>query len=123
MCTGGRIKHHLKFNLGRPESTVLFVGYQAEGTLGRQLLNGAHEIRIHHRMWKVHARKEQIHGLSAHADHDDLLRWLGGFERAPTKLFLTHGEEDVSLSLAYTVRSQYGWEVEVPAYGQVNELA
>ncbi len=123
MCTGGRIKHHLKFNLGSPESTILFVGYQAEGTLGRQLLDGAREVRIHGRMIKVHARKEQIFGLSAHADRDDLLRWLGGFHQAPSRLFLTHGEESVSLSFADSVRAELEWSVDVPEYGQTFELA
>lgn len=123
MCTGGRIKHHLMHNLGRPDSTILFVGYQAEGTLGRQLLDGAREVRIHGKMWKVHARTEQIFGLSAHADRDDLLYWLGGFEQAPSRIFLTHGEESVSLSLADSIRAELGLLVDVPEYGQVFELA
>jgi metallo-beta-lactamase family protein len=118
MCTAGRIKHHLRQNIGRPESTIVFVGYQVRGTLGRQILDGNPEVRIHGRHWRVRARIEQIHGFSGHADRGALLRWLSAFKKPPRRLFLTHGEEEAALSLADRVRGQLGWEVEVPEYQQ-----
>lgn len=127
MCTAGRIKFHLRRNITRPESAIVFVGYQARGTLGRQILDGmeegAKEVRIHGRFHPVRARVTQIHGVSAHADRSALLRWLGHFQNPPEHLFLTHGEEDEALSLASDVRKTLGWKVTVPEYQQVVELA
>jgi metallo-beta-lactamase family protein len=123
MCTGGRIKYHLRQNIERPESTILFVGYQAEHTLGRQIVSGAKEVRIHGRTYPVRARVERIDGLSAHADRSGLLRWLSGFTSRPKKLFLTHGEADVAASLATRIRQDLGWEVDVPEYEQAAKLA
>lgn len=122
MCTGGRIKHHLRQNLTRPESTIVFVGFQANRTLGRQILNGDREVRIHGRFWPVRAQIEQISGLSAHGDKDDLLRWLSGNKQPPRAVFLTHGEEDAALSLAQTIKEQLGWQASVPEYQDVVEL-
>jgi len=122
MCTAGRIKFHLRRNIQRPESTILFVGYQAHGTLGRQILDGNPEVRIHGRHHQVKARVEQIHGFSGHADRSALIRWLGYFQSPPERLFLTHGDEDQALSLAERVRGELGWEVGVPEYRQVVEL-
>jgi metallo-beta-lactamase family protein len=122
MCTAGRIKHHLRQNITRPESTLLFVGYQVRGTLGRQILEGNPEVRIHGRQWPVRARVEQIHGFSGHADRGALLRWLSAFRKPPRRLFLTHGEEEGALHLAERVRSDMGWEVDVPEYQQQVEL-
>jgi metallo-beta-lactamase family protein len=118
MCTAGRIKHHLAHNVRRPECTLLFVGFQVRGTLGRQILDGNPEVRIHGRPWRVKARVEQIHGFSGHADRTALLRWLRAFERPPRRVFLTHGEEESSLNLAETIRATLGWEVSVPEYQQ-----
>ncbi|MCP3982170.1 MAG: MBL fold metallo-hydrolase [bacterium] len=122
MCTGGRVKHHLSWNLSRPESTVLFVGYQSEDTLGRQILDGASEVRIFGRRLPVKARLEQIQGLSAHAGRSDLLRWLGKLEAPPRSVMLTHGEERAALSLAENVREQFGHAVSVPKYLDEVEL-
>jgi metallo-beta-lactamase family protein len=116
MCTGGRIKHHLRQNLPRPEATILFVGYQSEGTLGRQILRGDREVRIHGRLWPVRAKVAQISGLSAHADRSGLFRWLSHLRRPPRQLFLTHGEESVALRLADDLRKERGWNVSVPEY-------
>ena len=99
MCNAGRIKHHLRSNISRPESTVLFVGFQAEGTLGRRLVSGEKEVRIHGRAYSVEARIEQVFGLSGHADRTGLLQWLNHFEQPPRKVFLTHGEEHAALAL------------------------
>lgn len=123
MCTAGRIKHHLVHNIQRPESTILFVGFQVPGTLGRQILDGNPQVRIHGRMWRVRAKVAQIHGFSGHADRLALLRWLAGFRIPPRRLFLTHGEEQVSLKLAAQVRESLDWQVSVPEYLQQADLA
>ncbi len=123
MCTGGRIKHHLRQNLPRPESTILFVGYQGQGTLGRQILEGQREVRIHDRLWPVRARVAQLSGLSAHADRSALLKWLGYFRQPPRQLFLTHGEESVALGFAEHLRGTLGWNVSVPEYQECAELS
>jgi metallo-beta-lactamase family protein len=116
MCTAGRIKHHLVHHISRHESTILFVGYQGRGTLGRQILEGKPEVRIHGRNRRVRAQIRQIHGLSGHADRGALLRWLGNLKEPPRRVFLTHGEEEVSLNLASQIDQQMGWPVHVPEY-------
>jgi metallo-beta-lactamase family protein len=116
MCTGGRIKHHLSQHLSRQECTILFVGYQAAGTLGREILDGGSPVRIHGRMHQVKARVERLTGLSAHADRSTLMRWLGLFETPPKQLFLTHGEASAAMSLAENIRQSLGWTVDVPEY-------
>jgi len=123
MCTGGRIKHHLEHHISRPESTILFVGYQARGTLGRQILEGDEEVRIHGRHHRVRARIAEIHGFSAHADQQDLRRWLGNLEAPPRQLFITHGDEDVSRALAEKLQRERNWPVSVPEYQQEWELS
>ena len=116
MCTGGRIKHHLVNNIGRPESTILFVGYQAQGTLGRQILDGAEEVRILGQMCPVRARIAKIGGFSAHADRDELMGWLSGLERPPRGVFLVHGEPVTARRFSDHVHAQTGWPVSVPSY-------
>jgi metallo-beta-lactamase family protein len=122
MITGGRIKHHLIRNITRPESTLLFVGYQAAGTLGRLILDGKPEVRIHGQLYPVRMRVEQILGFSAHADKADLRRWLNHFKQPPKQLFLTHGEEKSILSLSNTIRSMDGWKVIAPKYQEEFQL-
>jgi len=116
MCTGGRIKHHLKHNITRSESTILFVGYQVQGTLGREIVDGTEEVRIHGQMFPVKARIHQIEGFSAHADKDDLLDWLGNLKSPPSKIFLTHGEKEAMLALSGHIKNKYNWTVEIPDY-------
>jgi metallo-beta-lactamase family protein len=116
MCTGGRIKHHLVHNISRPESTILFVGHQAVGTLGRQIVDGAEEVRILGQMHPVRTRVIQIHGFSAHADRDELLRWLSGLQKPPRHVFVTHGEPDAARSFADLLMETKDWDVSVPAY-------
>ena len=116
MCTGGRIKHHLLRNISRPESTILFVGYQAIGTLGRQIVDGAKEVRILGKEHPVRARVAQINAFSAHADRDELFRWLSGLQRPPRHLFVTHGEPEASMRFADFLRERTGWEISVPSY-------
>jgi len=123
MCTGGRIKHHLVHNISRSESTILFVGYQAEGTLGREILSGAKEVRIMGRMRKRKARIIRISGFSAHADQPGLLRWLGKLKVPPRKLFLTHGEADAIRVLSAKIQQEKGWQPQVPEYGERVDLS
>jgi metallo-beta-lactamase family protein len=116
MCTGGRIKHHLVNNISRTESTILFPGYQATGTLGRQIVDGAKEVRILGQMYPVKARIVKINGFSAHADRDELFRWLSGLRRPPLHLFVTHGEPDAAQYFANFVKEKTGWQISVPSY-------
>jgi metallo-beta-lactamase family protein len=116
MCTGGRIKHHLVANISRPESTILFVGYQARGTLGRQIVDGAKEVRILGQFHPVQARIAQLTGFSAHADRDELMRWLSVLEKAPKQLFVTHGELEVANRFSNYVADKMRWKVSIPAY-------
>jgi metallo-beta-lactamase family protein len=103
MCTGGRIKHHLARNISRPESVILFVGYQARDTLGRAILSRPPEVRIHGQMWPVRARIAKIEGFSAHADRRGLNRWLDALQAPPRELFVTHGDREVSAAFAAAV--------------------
>jgi len=116
MCTGGRIKHHLVNNISREESTLLFVGYQAVGTLGRHIVDGAKEVRILGQYYRVRARVVKLDGFSAHADRDQLVRWLSSLRKPPRRIFVTHGEPNASQHLANLVRSGSGWEMVVPSY-------
>jgi metallo-beta-lactamase family protein len=116
MCTGGRIKHHLINNISRPESAILFVGYQAEGTLGRYILDGAKSVRIHGQPRTVRAKVVQIHGFSAHADRDELLKWLSKLSVNPKRVFVTHGEVKAAERFAEFLREKTGFETTVPSY-------
>jgi metallo-beta-lactamase family protein len=116
MITGGRIKHHLVREITRPESTLLFVGYQAVGTLGRQILDGVSPVRILGQSYPVRMKIEKIDGFSAHAGMDDLHRWLSNFKSPPKHVFLTHGEEESILSLEDYLHSKGEWEVSAPTY-------
>jgi metallo-beta-lactamase family protein len=122
MCTGGRIKHHLIHNITRPESTVLFVGYQAAGTLGREILDGARQVRILGEMLPVRARIEKIEGFSAHADRDELLRGAGCQKSAPRGVFITHGEPETAEKFAGFLKEKTKWNVSVPTAGQTSVL-
>ena len=95
MCEAGRIRHHLKHNLWRPECTILFVGYQAMGTLGRSIVEGAQEVRLFGEPIQIRAQIRQLTGMSGHADKDGLLEWIGGFTEKPKKVFVVHGEDSV----------------------------
>jgi metallo-beta-lactamase family protein len=117
MCTGGRVKHHLVANISRKESTILFVGYQAVGTLGRHIVEGNETVRILGQNYPVRARIAQIHGFSAHADRDELFKWISGLKKAPRHVFITHGEAKAAQSFGEFLRKKTGWEVSVPEYG------
>jgi metallo-beta-lactamase family protein len=116
MCTGGRIKHHLAVNVTRPESTVLFIGYQASGTLGRQILDGAEKVRLFGKYLPVYARIAHIDGFSAHADKDELAKWLSAFKSPPRRVFVVHGEPEAAAELGSVVKEKIGWNVSLPAF-------
>jgi metallo-beta-lactamase family protein len=116
MCTGGRVKHHLVNNISQPNNTIMFVGYQAVGTLGRSIVDGIKEVRILGEKRKVEAKIIRIHGFSAHADRNELLDWLKEMEAPPRGIFVVHGETESAKSFGNFVRKQTGWKVTVPEY-------
>ncbi len=118
MCEAGRIKHHLKHNLWREESSVVFVGYQAAGTLGRRLVDGAKKVRIFGEEINVDARVEMIEGFSGHADRDGLLSWISKFSKKPRKIFLVHGEDEAIESFAGFIGENLNIETLAPNYGE-----
>lgn len=116
MATGGRVLHHLKRLLPDARNTVLFVGYQAAGTRGRLLVDGAATVKIHGEEIDVQARVVKNDQMSAHADRDEILRWLRGFSRPPAQTFLVHGEPEAMGALASTIHQQLGWSVHQPRH-------
>jgi metallo-beta-lactamase family protein len=117
MCDAGRIKHHLKFNLPRSECSVIIAGFQAEGTLGRRLVDGARSVRLFRETVPVRADLYTLGGLSAHADRDALLHWLSNFKRPPERVFVVHGEADTAEGFGAKLHEEMGWHVEVPEIG------
>lgn len=123
MATGGRVLHHLEHGLPDKRNTVILVGYQAEGTRGRKLQEGAREIKIHGEMIPVKARIEVVGSLSAHADSAEIMRWLREFKRPPRTTFVTHGEPAAAAALRRAIEEQLGWRAVVPHYGETVELS
>jgi metallo-beta-lactamase family protein len=113
MCEAGRIKHHLKHNLWNPKSSIVFVGYQAKGTLGHSILKGDKRVSIFGEKIKIEAEIHNLEGFSGHADQNGLVQWLGGFKMQPKKIFLVHGEEDSKSDFAETVKSVFGYDCTV----------
>ncbi len=113
MCDAGRIRHHLKHNLWNPKASVVFVGYQAEGTLGRLLLDGATEVKLFGEAIAVKAQIHNLEGFSGHADRDGLFEWLSGFQKKPQQIFLVHGEEDSKREFAAFVKDRLGWDCTI----------
>ncbi|MGD9170125.1 MAG: MBL fold metallo-hydrolase, partial [Candidatus Thiodiazotropha sp.] len=122
MCTGGRIMHHLKHNISRSGAHVMIVGYQANGTLGRALVDGKSPVRIHGDEYRVKAKIHTVGGLSAHADVDDLTRWLGSFRRRAPHVHLVHGEPESKRDLRYLLESEMGFQASVPDMGDLLQL-
>ena len=122
MITGGRVLSYLERYIGLPETTVIIVGYQAEGTRGRKLLEGATEVKIHGKYYEVKANIVEIEGLSAHGDQKDLLNWLSELETKPQKVFLVHGENQPADELRIKIQEKYGFDCVVPLLGQEFEL-
>jgi len=123
MADAGRIKHHLKHNLWRPECSVMFFGYQAEGTLGRRLIEGEKKVTIHGEEIDVKAEIHNMEGFSAHADKNELMTWLKHFEKLPERIFVTHGEATGSEAFAELVKAELGVEACVPDHGSTFDLA
>ena len=123
MCEAGRIRHHLKHNLWRSEATILFVGYQAAGTLGRKLIDGANVVKLFGENIEVCARIESLKGVSGHADRNGLLHWLKGFEKKPVHIFVVHGEDTVTELFAQTVTDTLGIKAFAPYSGGCVDLA
>ena len=123
MCDAGRIKHHLKHNLPRPECSIVIVGFQAAGSLGRRLVDRAESVRLFGEMVPVRAAIHTIGGLSAHADQGALLDWMGGFRRPPRQVYIVHGEPLAAESLRKEAASRLGWEPQVARPGQTIALA
>ena len=123
MMTGGRVLHHALRILPDESATIVFVGYQAAGTAGRRILDGEREVKILGQYVPVRCKIERIGGFSAHADWKEVLRWLEGIPAAPRRTFLTHGEPEAAAAMGAHIREHFGWETEVPTYGQRFELA
>ena len=123
MCDAGRIKHHLKHNLWRAESTILFVGYQAVGTLGRALLEGATNVKLFGEEIEVKAEICRLPGVSGHADNHGLIRWVKSFEQKPKKVFVVHGEDTVCDVFTNRLRDELGLDAYAPYSGTVYDLA
>ncbi|MGC4411100.1 MBL fold metallo-hydrolase (plasmid) [Rhizobium rosettiformans] len=122
MATGGRVLHHLKSFATDPKNTILFSGYQAAGTRGRAMVQGAREIKIHGQWIPVRAEVDDLSVLSAHADSNELMRWLSGFQREPSRVFIVHGEDEASEALRARIDRELGWNATVPRQDQVFDL-
>ncbi len=117
MCEAGRIRHHLKHNLWRPECTILFVGYQSVGTTGRAIVDGADQVKLFGETIDVKASIKKLTGLSGHADKNGLIEWVKGFKVPPKKVFVVHGEDSVCSSFAQCLRDEYGFDTYAPYSG------
>jgi len=122
MCEVGRIKHHLKHNIWNPNSTILFVGYQAQGTLGRKIVDGAKTVKIFGEDLNVAARIEYIEGFSGHADQEWLMNFVYSFFTKPKHIFLVHGEPEGQVELKRKIQEETNIPVSIPAYGEKYEL-
>lgn len=122
MLTGGRIMHHIKLRASDPRNTILFVGYQAEGTRGRAMLEGAKEITIHGETISIEAKIAQIAELSCHADYVEILAWLGHFEKPPKMTYIVHGEPDAAAALQQHIQETLHWKTEIAKLEEIVEL-
>ncbi len=122
MCTGGRVLHHLIHNLERKDCTILFVGYQGDGTLGRRLLGGAKTISLMDKQFEVRARIESLDAFSAHAGQSEIMNWLRAFKKFPSQIFLNHGEPIAIEALAQVIRNEFGTKVIIPEIKESYQL-
>lgn len=122
MATGGRILHHLKHYLGDRRNTILFTGYQAQGTRGDRLVKGEKTIKIHGSMWPVNADVVNLDSTSAHADYGEILKWLENFKSPPKSVFITHGEETSANTLKDKIQNKFGWDAIVPTYLKTEDI-
>lgn len=122
MCTGGRIVHHLKNNIHKTNTHLVFVGYQVEGTLGRRLVDGNKQIKIFGDLFDVNAKIHTLGGFSAHGDQRDLRYWLRSFGHTPKKIFVTHGDEEIAIGFATNIKEELKVEVDVPKLNEEFDL-
>ena len=122
MATGGRVLHHLKQCAPDSRSTILFAGFQAGGTRGQVMVNGATSVKIHGHKIPIRAEVSNLDMLSAHGDCDDIMRWLGNFKQPPKRTFITHGEPIASDALRFRIKEELGWNCWVPEYREEVEL-
>lgn len=122
MATGGRVLHHLKFYAPHERNTILFAGYQAGGTRGAAMVRGAEQVKIHGSYWPVRAEVHNLEMLSAHADADELMAWLGTMKSSPKRVFVVHGESEASDVLRHRIEDELGWDACVPEYNEPYEL-
>lgn len=122
MVTGGRVLSYLQSYIGNPQNTILFVGYQGEGTRGRKLLDGAHEIKIYGKYYEVKAQIEIIDGLSAHGDQKDLINWMSEIKNKPEKVFIIHGERQAADTFRVKLKDTYGWDCIIPKLYEIQEI-
>jgi len=122
MATGGRVLHHIKAFGTDPRSTILFSGFQAAGTRGRAMVDGARQVKIHGDWIDIRAEVDDLSMLSAHADANEIMRWLAGFSSPPRKTLIVHGEPDSSQALSERIRRELGWDCSVPAMNEIHEL-
>lgn len=122
MCDAGRIRHHLKHNLWREESTILFVGYQSVGTTGRAIIDGAEQVKLFGETIDVKAEIAKLEGLSGHADHNGLIEWVEGFTKRPKKVFVVHGEDSVCTAFAKCLSNDHGFDAYAPYSGTVYDI-
>ncbi len=118
MATGGRVLSYMAHYLGDPNATILFVGYQAEGTRGRTLIDGADDVKLYGKYFKVRAKIENLSGMSSHADQNGLIDWLSELQLKPEHIFIVHGEKDSAIALQSRIKDMYGWESEIPQLNQ-----
>ena len=123
MATGGRVLHHLAACLPDARNSVLFVGFQAPGTRGRSLVDGAKAVKIHGEVVPVAAKIARLDSMSAHADSSEIVRWLGTFRQPPGRTFLVHGEPVAQNALKSTIEKTLGWAVHIPAHGERVEVS
>ena len=122
MVTGGRVLNYLQRYIEQARHTVLLVGYQGEGTPGRQLLEGTHEIKIHGEYCRVKSRIEILHGLSAHGDQTELLHWMSDIKVAPKNIFVVHGEKQAADTFQVKIKDTFGWSAVVPNLYEIVEV-
>ena len=122
MCDAGRIRHHIKYNVSNPDSTILFVGFQSEGTLGRKLLDGAEKVKLFGNDYEVRAKVAQMDGMSGHADKAGLLAWICAFEEKPRQVFIVHGDDEAADAFAACLSEEYGYQAMAPYSGTKYDL-
>ena len=122
MVSGGRVLTYLQQYIGKPETTVLLAGYQAEGTRGRRLQEGTHEVKIYGKYYPVKAQIEEMHSLSGHADQQELLNWMSAIENKPEKIFIVHGEADAADAFRVKIKDTYGWDAEIPTLFETQKI-